>query len=548
MKVQRFAAVVGTALLLSACSTGIKITRVESPAPVQGTPWNLAMTQFGVTITRHVVQCGAEFKGTVEVIATPSAVPDIDQRYVLESNGWWATSDITATLAASGISTGLNAQYSDASAKVISNVVGTVGQLAIRAATGGVSPLVNAPAGGAKAASAAEVCTEETAAAVAALYPAPDGTPGLKAMVDARIAAVAASTAKVALLTRQAVLDKRLKPDLVAALGEQHKLQQELATAQKSLQDAINKTTHTQTLRWPLRADVFRTQTPMTLDPAMLQKWLRPGVSAIREDAQQQFAVHLALFRPDATAATWQSPAQPTTVTAPYGVPVRLAQTGRLLACVNGDCPTALDAFASQDKRFIQFEQVVLQMGQMYVVPLTGGSFRSQAAVIAMDANGLPTSIQIAERVAAAEGLSGAAKDVATQLAALPGQVSAAKLAATTAQTSQINAEAALAAAQLSTTTNGQTAPLVAQTALLNAQNALAQARAAAGVQQTLEISAQTAMLNAQAALITAQANATTGPAVGALTAQTTLINAQATQINASAALAKAQAAAATLP
>src|SRR5262249_19541413 len=106
--------------LLAACSTGISVKHIANDEPVVGPPCNLAMTQFAITITRHVIQCGAKMNGTVEVIATPSAILDPEQRYVLESNGWWATSDITSNLAANGVSTGLNAQSTDATAKVIS--------------------------------------------------------------------------------------------------------------------------------------------------------------------------------------------------------------------------------------------------------------------------------------------------------------------------------------------------------------------------------------------------------------------------------------------
>lgn len=116
------------ALLLAGCSTGITVTHLTDDKPVRGNPWNLAMTQFNVTITRHVVSCKGALKGSVEVIATASAVLDEEQRYVLESNGWWATSDITSTLAANGTSLGLNASSTDATPAIIANVVGTIGQ------------------------------------------------------------------------------------------------------------------------------------------------------------------------------------------------------------------------------------------------------------------------------------------------------------------------------------------------------------------------------------------------------------------------------------
>jgi hypothetical protein len=161
----------------------------------------------------------------------------------------------------------------------------------------------------------------------------------------------------------------------------------------------------------------------------------------------------------------------------------------------------------SKDPNNSQLDQLVLQMGQQYVVPLTGGYFKSETAVIALDSNGLPTSIQVVEKAAAGAVLSGAAKDTATQLAALPGQIRAAQLAQTKDQTSQLTAQAALDLAQANAGVSGQTGQLAAQTALINAQIALANAQTNAGIPlQTAGVAAQTALLNAQAAQINAAA------------------------------------------
>jgi len=498
------------------------------------------MTQFNLTITRHVVSCKGTLGGTVEVVATTAPVLDEEQRYVLESNGWWATSDITSTLAASGISLGLNASSTDATPAIISNVVGTIGQGLIAGAGG---PLLT---------SGGQICSKAVLSAVQALYPAAPAK-GLKQQVDDDTAALAEATAKVALLTIKSGIDAAFKKDLLAAIDEQAKRQQALAKNQRELAHAMAATTNTQSVRWPTRASTFRTTEPVALDRAVLNSWLaekfdeEPDAKEMKAKFEDQFKVSLALYR-QSDAGAWSAPTKSEFNGTKEGVPVRLARAGRLLACTGSACPLDLPAVGSTDPRHTQFDQVVLQLGQMYTVPLTGGSFRAQAAVVAMDANGLPTSIQVSEKAAAGVALTGALKDTATQVAALPGQINAAKLASAnaqtsllTAQTNQLNAQAALQAAQANAGVAGQTAPLAAQTALINAQNALATARANAGAQQTLEIAAQTAMLNAQTALITSQANATAAPTLSALTAQTSLINAETAQINAAAALAKAK-------
>lgn len=524
---------------LTACSTGIEVKRLTDGSPVTGNPWNLAMTQFNVTITRHVISCEQEeeiaaggkklvkeIKASVEVIATPSSVLDEDQRYVLSSNGWWATSDITSKLSATGVSTGLNASSTDATPTIISNVVGTIGQIAIKSATGG--PLLTA---------GKPVCNDSLKKMVDALYPMSGD--GLKTIVDKHIADLAVTTAKVALLTAKSGINAVFKDELVKALDKQTELQLALAAKQKELSAALAATTNTQSIRWPSRGSEFKTLKPYVIDDSVMAKWLPAG--AVSDEVKAQLAVHLALYSQKPSGNTWEPPTPPAFANTRQGVPVRLARLGRLVACVQDACPEKLPSIGSQDARHTQFEQVVLQLGQLYTVPLTGGSFRSQEAGIAMDTNGLPTEIKVSEKVAGAVAATGAAKDVATQIAALPAQISAAKLATINAQTNQLNAQAALEVAQANAGVAGQTAPLNAQIALINAQNALAAARTNASTQQTAEVTAQTAMLNAQAALITAQSNATTGPAIGALNTQTSLINAETAQLNAAAALAKAK-------
>jgi hypothetical protein len=510
------------------CATGIHVTRVSAAdAQITGNPWNLAMTQFKMSITRHITKCGDEVSGTVEVIATPVTAVDDDQRYVLESNGWWATSDITSTLAPNGMSTGLNAQSTDTTATVISNVVGTVAQVAIGAAAG--APGVKAPL---------ELCKAEVAAAVAELYPK-GATKPLRDRVDKDVADLANATARVALLTAQASADKSYKAELAKALGEQDTLRVALDKDQKQLTKDLNLTSNTQVVTWPRKASDLRQDTPYTLNDKVLQNW---SVSADPQSAKEQFSVYLALYRQD-EKGEWVAPTTPPHSDEKVGVPVRLARIGRLLVCTQEKCPPYLREDFLESPKQRSFDQVVLQLGQLITVPLTGGTFKAENAVIALDGNGLPTSIEVAEKVAGAAAASGAAKDTASQLSALPGQVRAAELARTQAQVNQLNAEIALATAQSTAGEQRATGAVAAQTALINAQNSLATARLNAGLPaQTAEAAAATALLNAQAALATAQANAANVPQESALAAQTTLINAQTAQINAAAALAKAKA------
>jgi len=503
---------------------------------VTGNPWNLPMTQFKITVTRHVVGCGTPIKASVESIVTPVLVLDPDQRYLLRSTGWLATSDITSTLSPSGVSTGLNAQSTDTTATVISNVVSTVGQFAVLAAAAGA-------AAGAPMAVAPELCQTPTRDAVRRLYPdVASGQKSLKAKVDDDTAALNVATAKVALLTAETNVDKTLKPQLLSALRDQATAQKQLSDDQEQMTKDLNATTDTQVITWPLKAADFVQDTPFQLDLSIYAKWANAAMDST--EGRKQFDVYLALYV-RGLDGSWGKPPLPATADVKVGIPVRVAASGRLLVCSGGTkCPNALPANAAPDKKLIASDYPVLQLGQMYVVPVTGGWFRSESATIALDANGLPTSIQSSEKAAAAAGLSGSAKDTATQLAGLPASVRAAQLARTQTETTQLTANAALATAEASAGIQGQANTLAAQTALVTAQNNYTTAKQNAGLQvQTSEVSTQSALLTAQASLVTAQASSQVVDQTSVLAAQTTLINAQTAKINAAAALAKAQAA-----
>jgi hypothetical protein len=217
------------------CGPSIKVTRVMGDVPiVTGNPWNLPMTQFNITITRHVTKCGKDIEGKVEVLATTASVLDEQQRYVLESDGIWSTSDITSNLAANGVSTGLNAQSASAAGAIVSNVVTTFSKLAVL--------------GGAVAAlDVQELCSEDVRAAIKELFPV--GGTSLKDQVDADTAALAEETAKVELLSAEAAADKQnkqLKAKLIAAMDEQAKAKRKLADSQGKLTKNLKVTSDTQ--------------------------------------------------------------------------------------------------------------------------------------------------------------------------------------------------------------------------------------------------------------------------------------------------------------
>lgn len=535
MSLRRAIQLVCLVLTAAGCTSGISVTRVtDEVSALKGVPWNLPMTQFTITITRHIVKCGSEIEGSVETLASAGVAVDPDQRYVLASNGWFATSEITSGLAPSGISTSLNAESTDVTSTVISNVIGTAAKFAVGAVATAVQP------GETAAVTVPELCEQAIATAVAELYP--PGAASLKKQVEDATAALAVETAKVALLTAQAAADKDLAPKVVSALAAQDSARDKLAALQKKLAENLVLTTATQVVTWPTHASEYRRDVPFLLDEGVLDKWTNAQTNTT--DAKEQFGVYLALYSLNSSNDSWVLPAKPATADVRVGVPVRLARTARLMICVKTLCPPTFDVGARPDKHNVAVDSVVLQTGRMYVLATSGGQFKSEGAEIKLDAAGLPTSLKIAEKVAAAVVASSTAKDVATQWGALPADIRAAELAKAQAKTNQITADSALATARATSGMQEQTGTLTAQMALINAQTALETAKQNAGLQQeSAALTAQTALLSAQAALVTAQANSQIVEQTSALGAQATLINAQVAQLNAVAALAKAQAA-----
>lgn len=524
------------AAVFAGCATGIRVAKVaDGKDALTGAPWNLPMTQFTLTITRHIIECGGTIKAAVETLPSAGIVVDPDQQFVLSSRGWFSTSDITSTLSATGVSTGLNAQSTDQTGAVISNVLGTAAQILIGGAAGAAGGQNLPPA-------AKELCKPKIAVAVNELYPV--GGKPMKEQVQQSTADLAVSTARVAVATAQATADKGnkdLKDVLVKALADQEAKQKALTTVQEKLTENLKLTTDTQIVKWPSKGSEFRRDVAYTVRQQVLDKWLEN--TADNQAALSNFNVYTALYDLDPTGTNWVAPAPPAVANIKVGVPVRIASNGHLLTCVSSACPTTfkMGDVLPDTTTVADFE--VLQLGRMYVLPVTGGAFKSESATIILDGNGRPTSLTTSEKAAAAAGISATAKDAATQWAALPAAVRAAELAKTKGQTDQINAEAALATARETSGITGQTSTLAAQTALINAQSALESAKANAGLQQEAAgVAAQTAVLNAQAALAMATATGQVVDKTSVLGAEAALLNAEAAKLNAAAALAKAQA------
>ena len=538
--------------MCAGCASSINVQRVESkPGPAgvpTGVPWNLAMTQYTVTITRQVTSCTGSLNGTVSVSAVAGKRLDEDQQYALSSSGVWATADITSTLAPDGTSMALNGHSEDQTAAVISNTVGFLAAIAT----------------GRAAAQGAQLrCADAVNKALSNIKG--DGKASLKQKVDRGTRQVAQLTAKVTQLTTLysagGTKNTADRSALAKAMAELAQAQQFLTEDQALLTASLKVITDTQTVVWPSTARESFTDAALELDQSVAQSWVKWTNIPTGSDGRKlpdppvptdAFNVWLALYRDDGVHG-WTTPtAAPQVGDVKIGVPVRLPRIGRLMACTGNPCERRIPRNWVADERHTQLitpDAAVLQFGQLYNVPITGGTFKSEGAVISLDANGVPTSIQVYEKAAAAAAATGVAQSTAPTLADLPAKIAAAKLARTQAALNQVKAENDLAAARAASTTAGETAAANAQLSYINARNSLATANAnaqAAGdlgalAAQTALAQQQLALQEKQDALATAKASAAVAPAVDTLQASTTLVNAKATNINAQLALMKAE-------
>lgn len=542
---------------LCGCASSIKVTKLDpNAAPPKGVPWNLPMTQYTLTITRQVQSCKETMNVKVSVAVAQGKALDPAMQYVLSSNGFWATSDITAGLGADGVSTGLNAQSTDQTAAVITGLVTTAAQIA-------------AAAGALNTAKPYFECTDDVNKALLKLKPIQiKGKPkvlSLSDIVDADNKAVTDATSRVTQLVTAMQTDPSEKHALSMAADDLTKKTAKLTTDQAELTTTLKVVQDVQTVVWPPRGDVFKSDHAFQMDEGAAQKWVNwfvdspaPGtpVSGQKPPLEvNKFDVSVALYRPDGDSGGWTSASPPATPDIKVGVPVRVAGLGRLMVCTGTPCVEKLEPgrkLADNESLPVKPDARVLQAGQMYIVPMTGGTFKSELAVISLDTNGNPTSIEIAEKTAVAAAAVGQAASTTTQIAAIPGQVTAAKLARTQAETAQINAENSLTQAKATATTAAATATDTAQTAFASAQANLATAQANA---LSAGPAGQLALVTAQNNLAVAQAQAAGNAQapdelneIAATNQQTTLLTAQANNLNAQVVLAKANAALATAP
>jgi len=462
------------ALGVIACS-GISVTRLDDrgAGAHEGIPYNLAMTSFDVEITRRVVKCVPHLGGNVAVRLAPKKQLDPSQRYLLEGNGFFASSDVKGEFSTDGVTTALNTTSTDTTATIVANVAelaAIIAPLAAAAVKGKPGEAPPPPID----------CTPPVATAVTE-------TVRLEPATKTAAEDLAKTTSELSLVTRElaalgAATDaetKRLRAQLLQdqdrLIRSQQRKHDALDSLQQLLEEQLKITTDVRHEQWPENGDELATPTekPFRLTAEVMRKWSTSGDSW---DATH-FDVHLRLTHTGAVGRGNAPNDPPASIDTCDGVPVRFGSVGRLDACSAAPCGS------DGATRLASHEGPILQLGPVYLADVSGGMFETVTGGISFDADGIPKTVQVVNSASTLATATGAAKEVATKVAGIPAAIDAAKTAKAKAGADLLAAKAALAKAKADGATTEQIAALEADTALaqaklakINAEKTLAEA------------------------------------------------------------------------
>lgn len=453
----------GALLLCCACGNGIQITKTTPDAGGTGVPWALAFTQYEITVTRSLVDCGNEPKLATKAALKAGKALDPSQFYLLSAKGDFDVTDIKAQYDTDGTATTLNASSEDRTAAVVSNVVGGVAKLVALGA--GAAAGKNAPP--------SEVCSPEAKAALARI-------PGEQKKVETATNLLAIRNDALSKLTAKNDGSAQGKKALAAAQAQEQNAADKLAEAQQVLDDDNGKISSKVTLKWPLRGDSFQSPCDAIVPGCGLPQPCpaanpacagapAPFVSTVSltKAAKAKLAVYFQLVP---AIPGWKGGTSGDDN--PPGVPVRFAAPGRMLVCLGAPCgPNVTPIQQSLDP--------VLQLGAMTYLPAPHGAFNNGSVAVEMNDGGAPKTLQTTGK-SAAETASAMFKDTATQANDIAGTLNGAATARLKAKTDALKAQKDYDDAKAALGPNAvQLQDLKTQADLLNAQAQLRQAQAA---------------------------------------------------------------------
>jgi hypothetical protein len=432
------------AALSAGCTTSLTVKRFSEndPATAVGAPFPLMFTQYEVAVVRQVVSCGPRLKLKVTAeIKGNKAAPDPNQLFVLDTSSLSSplkTSEVKTTYHPTGAVATLNAVAEDKSAAVVANVAQTLAKIVSIAALAGAAPGV-----------APEVCEAPTIAALAKsvelkkkVQVSGDLLDSLQSQLEDLMKKVNVTGGHPDAATKKAV---SAAYDALAAASKDH------GDLTEALEKAMKAITFKEIVRWPTNGDAAGGAVRMPL--AVLKNWAK-----VDDQDSDNAAISLSLA--SAGGAARSDLAVPQKIDPALGIPYRAPALGTVRVCAGMSCTVANESLTDSTG-------AVQQLGYVYYLPCTSRAFTSVGCTLEFAEGGELKSAGSIQKAAAAEGLSGAVKEVVTQ-------VGAAKEARSTADLKKLEAKAAALKAE----TDYQTAlraskpdPNAATQAEIDAQN-----------------------------------------------------------------------------
>jgi hypothetical protein len=424
MKMHRL--ILALASLTAGCSTSLTIKRFNEsdPSSAVGAPFPLMFTQYDIAVSRQVIGCGPKLKAKVSAeIKTNKTLPDPNQLFVLDTGSLSSalkTGAVKTTYYPTGSVATLNANAEDKSAAVIANVVQTFAKVVTISAAAGALP--GAPV---------EACTDETKKALAEVVKGKADVEASGTLVEGRQGRLEELIKKVNATGGHP--DGPTKKALSEAYDDLTAATKDLSDKTEALEKALKAIAYKEVVHWPKNGDTEGETIP--LPESIFSRWGR-----LDDDENSRAAFAISIRLESTGGAARRSLAVPQNVNPSLGIPYRAPAQGTLRVCSGKSC-IATDAAIAETTGQVQ------QLGHIYYLPCSSRPFASVSCTLEFAEGGELKTAGSEQKASVAEGLSGAAKEAVTQIAAAKEARSAtdtnkleAKTAALKAQTDYENA------------------------------------------------------------------------------------------------------------
>ncbi|MGY2236609.1 hypothetical protein ACW9ID_16445 [Pseudomonas gingeri] len=491
MKVGIIAIIVICALTVSSCTTSIKTRKLiqNEPAP-PGYPYRLKFTQFAVKIKWQAVACERKAKNPLKIkisaTATPKTTFDPDQFYIVDPSplaGLFKASEVNFEWYIDRTLKSINSTSDDQTGQAIGNVITGIGKLAA-VALASAAPAPGTPL--------VDPCDSTFAKSLPPIEKAKKNIAAVGIVVKQKTARVAQVTATAA--TLGASIDSGTRQALASAIAELEAEALKLDIAKSELEDLLKDVTYEQDILWPQVGGELA-KGPIEFPAETASKWDLAGSGEAKKlsvflGLRPKEVVPLPNAAPPTKTVT-DSAGRSSTSYEWDGLPYREPIWASLEVCSVAPCGDG------NSKIVEHFDQLVLQMGPMLLLPFNSQTFASAKSSATFSEGGTLATAGVSQTRSAGVGATEAFKGSAESLSGIWQASNDSQLKRIENKTNLLKAEKALADAKLAKdpvpasgadkqaqikSLETDVALIVAETNLINAQRALDLAKQQAGL------------------------------------------------------------------